>query len=109
MLYLSPCCNPLEGTEEQTGGYNFSIKGKKFQLVKPGAQLSIGYGNKKIVNSNFFNVRKKAKLHQNPSFRHHFLILLLLWLLFTLLVLYKIGAKLNKKQHMGWSNYSAHS
>ena len=32
-------------TVEQTGGYDFSIKGKKkkrkFQLVKPGAQLSI--------------------------------------------------------------------
>ena len=26
---------------EQTGGYNFSINGKKFKLVKPGTQLSI--------------------------------------------------------------------
>ena len=29
------------GMVEQTGGFNFSIKGKKFQIVKPGAQLSI--------------------------------------------------------------------
>ena len=34
-------CN-MAGMVEQTRGYNFSIKGKtKFQLVNPGAQLSI--------------------------------------------------------------------
>ena len=41
---LWPRACELMGAVKQTGGYNFSIKGKKektnVQLVKPGAQLS---------------------------------------------------------------------
>ena len=44
---LWPQACKLVGRVEQTGGYYFSLKGKrkktKFQLVKPGAQLSILY------------------------------------------------------------------
>ena len=37
---LQPRAFKLAGTVEQTGGYNFLYREKKFQLVKSGAQLS---------------------------------------------------------------------
>ena len=43
-LSLRPLAYKMAETVEQTGGYNFYIKGKRkkyFQLVKPDAQLSI--------------------------------------------------------------------
>ena len=43
---LRPWAYKLAGTVEQTVGYKFSLKGKKkkkFQLVKPNAQLSIKF------------------------------------------------------------------
>ena len=43
-LALIAIPRPTAGMVERTGGYNFSMKGKQkalFNLVKPGAQLSI--------------------------------------------------------------------
>ena len=39
----------LAGKVQQTRGYNFSMNGKKIQLVKPGTQTSI------VVNNNRFD------------------------------------------------------
>ena len=51
----------MAGTVEQAGGYNFSIKGKtKFQLVKPGAQLSIG---------DLFNERDKKREYKSKTLK----------------------------------------
>ena len=76
MLYLSPYCNPsarpltckLAGTEEQTGWYHFYTKGKKFQLVKPGAQLSITFAYYHTVKTLPFQYKAQNHFQKADTF-----------------------------------------
>ena len=69
LLYLSPYCNPstqlpwdckLAGRVEQTGGYNFSIKGKKKKL------------NSSLPNQGSILSKKNSEFKQNSQISENF-------------------------------------